>query len=60
MQNVQMKLNGNVLEIRVDLSQPGAMSRSGKSNVIGSTEGNVTVPGKPEVKVGLNVYTARG
>lgn len=59
MQNVQMKLNGTVLEIRVDLAQSGSMSRSGKSMVIGSTEGNVSVPGKPEVKLGLNVYTPR-
>jgi hypothetical protein len=28
-----------------------------KSTIIASTEGNVSVPGKEEVKIGLNVYT---
>ena len=56
MRNVDMKMVGNVLTITVDMSVPGEVSTSGKSMVIGSTEGNVSVPDKPEVKVGLNVY----
>ena len=59
MRNVDMKINGTVLTITVDLSVPGEMSSSGKSLVIGSTEGNVAVPDKPEIKVGLNVYTKK-
>jgi hypothetical protein len=54
-----MKVNGNILTIEVDLSKPGEVSSSGKSLVIGSTEGNVSVPEKPEVKIGLNVYTKK-
>jgi hypothetical protein len=57
--NVEMKVEGTKLVITVDLSQPGEVSSSGKSMVIGSTEGNVSVPGKAEVKVGLNVYTKK-
>lgn len=57
--NVTMKVNGNILTIEVDLSKPGEVSSSGKSLVIGSTEGNVSVPEKPEVKIGLNVYTKK-
>jgi hypothetical protein len=57
--NVEMKVEGTNLVITVDLSQPGQLSSSGKSLVIGSTEGNVSVPGKEEVKVGLNVYTKK-
>ena len=57
MRNVKMSITGNILTISVDLSQQGVKSASGKSLVIGSTEGNVSVEGKPEVKVGINVYT---
>jgi hypothetical protein len=48
-----------VLVIKVDLSKPGEVSSSGKSLVIGSTEGNVSVPDRPDVKIGLNVYTKK-
>lgn len=40
----------------VDLAKEFGMSSSGKSVIIGSTEGNVSVPGREDVKVGLNVY----
>lgn len=59
MRNVEMSVESNVLVIKVDLSKQGEVSSSGKSLVIGSTEGNVPVPGRPEVKVGLNVYTRK-
>ena len=59
MRNVDMKIEGTKLIITVDLAVPGEMSSSGKSMVIGSTEGNVSVPDKPEVKIGLNVYTKK-
>jgi hypothetical protein len=57
--NVEMSVKGNILTITVDLSKPGEESSSGKSLVIGSTEGNVSVPEKPEIKIGLNVYTKK-
>lgn len=57
--NVEMKVEGTKLVITVDLAQPGEVSSSGKSLVIGSTEGNISVPDKAEVKVGLNVYTKK-
>ena len=56
MKNVDMKLNGNILTITVDLSKEFGLSSSGKSLIIASTEGNVSVEGKEEVKVGLNIY----
>jgi hypothetical protein len=59
MRNVETKVEGTKLIITVDLAQPGEVSSSGKSLVIGSTEGNVSVPGKPEIKIGLNVYTKK-
>lgn len=57
--NVAMAVNGNILTISVDLSKPGTVSASGKSVVIGTTEGNVSVNDRPEIKVGLNVYTPK-
>jgi len=56
MKNVDMKLEGNNLIIKVDLSQEFGPSSSGKTIIIASTEGNVSVPGMEDKKVGLNVY----
>ena len=58
MKNVEMKVEGNKLIIKVDLSKNFGASRSGKSKVIASSEGNLSVPGKEKIKLGLNVYTA--
>ena len=55
MKNVDMKVNGNILTITVDLTKEFGPSSSGKSIVIASTEGNVSIPERDE-KVGLNVY----
>jgi len=57
MKNIEMNVAGDILTIKVDLSKTFGKSGSGKSTIIASTEGNVSVPGKEEVKVGLNVYT---
>ncbi len=56
MKNCEMKLDGNILTITVDISKEFGTSSSGKSIIIGSTEGNVSVPGKEDIKIGLNVY----
>ena len=55
MKNVEMKVEGNILTIKVDLSKEYGPSSSGKTIIVASTEGNVTVPERDE-KVGLNVY----
>ncbi|MHB1645630.1 MAG: hypothetical protein ACYCSW_03870 [bacterium] len=57
MKNIEMNVNGDILTIKVDLSKTFGKSSSGKSTIIASTEGNVSVSGKEEVKIGLNVYT---
>jgi protein involved in polysaccharide export with SLBB domain len=57
MKNIEMSVNGDVLTIKVDLSKTFGKSGSGKSTIIASTEGNISVPGKEEIKIGLNVYT---
>ncbi|MGC8540227.1 MAG: hypothetical protein ACP5QA_06305 [Phycisphaerae bacterium] len=55
MKNVDFKVEGDILTIKVDLSKQFGPSASGKTIIIASTEGNVTVPDRDE-KIGLNVY----
>ncbi len=57
MKNIEMSTEGNILTIKVDLSQRFGKSSSGKSTIVASTEGNQSVPGNEEIKIGLNVYT---
>jgi len=54
--NATMSVSGSILTITVDLSKDFGKSGSGKSTVIATTEGNVSVPGKEEIKIGLNIY----
>ena len=56
MKNMSMQVNGSKLVIEVDLSQDLGPSKSGKTVLIASSEGNVSCPGREDVKVGLNVY----
>lgn len=59
-QNVEMSLEGNKLTITIDLSKQFGISGSGKSHIIASTGGNVSVPGNEAVKIGVNVYRPVG
>ena len=54
--NVDLKVDGDILTIKVDLSKEQGRSKSGKSIVIATTEGNISVPGRPDIKMGLNIY----
>lgn len=56
MKNVEMSIDGNILTIKVDLSKEFGPATSGKTTIIASTEGNKGVPGKEDVKIGVNVY----
>lgn len=56
MKNVKMELNGNILTIQVDITKEFGPSSSGKTIIIATTEGNAPIPGREEIKVGLNVY----
>ena len=55
MKNVEMTVEGNMLTIKVDLTKEFGPSSSGKTIIISSTEGNITIPNRDE-KIGLNVY----
>ena len=59
MKNIDLKVEGNKLIIAVDLDQEYGPSSSGKSITIASTEGNIAVPGREEIKIGLNIYKPR-
>ncbi len=59
MKNVEMSVDGDILTIRVDLSKEFGPSSSGKTIIVASTEGNVSVPEREE-KVGLNIYRKKG
>lgn len=56
MKNVEMNLEGDILTIKVDMSKEFGPSASGKTIIIATTEGNVSIPGSDEKKIGLNIY----
>ena len=58
MVNCAVTVEGTILIIRVDLTQNHGGSKSGKTQIIASSQGNVAVP-HPEyadVRFGVNVY----
>lgn len=60
MKNIDVEIKGNTLTLKIDLSKNFGASKSGKSIVIASTEGNQKIgalkDGTPVV-AGLTVYT---
>lgn len=58
MKNVEIQAKGKVLTITVDLSKDFGPSKSGKTIIIASTEGNQEVT-SDGVTMGLNVYKKR-
>jgi hypothetical protein len=54
MKNLEFKVEGNVLTIKVDLSKTFGASKTGKSIIIASSEGNQPVA--PGIVAGINVY----
>ncbi len=55
MKNVELSLDGTMLTIKIDLSKEFGPSSSGKTTIVATTEGNVTIPEREE-KIGLNIY----
>jgi len=56
MKNIEMKVEGNILTITVDLSQDFGPSKSGKTRIIATTAGNRPIPGADDAKAGINIY----
>ena len=57
--NIMENLKDNILTLTIDLGKPGRLSKSGKSIVVASSEGNVGVDGAPDTKMGVNIYTSK-
>lgn len=58
--NLTMEVQGGkTLIIKVDLTKEFGLSGSGKSIIIASTEGNVSLPGHEDIKVGINIFKKR-
>ncbi len=55
MKNIEMTIEGETLIIKVDLTKDFGPSKSGKTIIVASTEGNVSVLDRDE-KIGLNIY----
>jgi hypothetical protein len=58
-QNISYEVNGkNQLIITVDLNKTGSPSKSGKTLIVGSTQGNTKISDAKDKEVifGLNVY----
>lgn len=59
MTNTEMTVEGNVLTIKVKLSEQHGPSASGKTVIIATTGGNADIEGHPGVKCGVNVYRSK-
>lgn len=57
MQNVDMKIEGQTLVIKVKLDADLGPSKSGKTTMIATSNGNQPIPGsKVATFIGLNIY----
>lgn len=58
MTNCDMKVEGNILTLTVDLSQRHGDSGSTKTIIVATSSGNQRIPGQsnPKLRIGLNVY----
>jgi len=56
MKNVEIEVKDNILTMKIDLTKEFGPSSSGKTIIIATTEGNVSIPDHDDKKVGLNVY----
>jgi hypothetical protein len=54
MKNVEIKTEGNILTVKIDLSKTFGPSKTGKTIIIASTEGNQAI--KPGLFLGVNCY----
>ncbi len=59
MKNIEMEIKGDKLVITIDLKKDFGLSASGKSIVVATTAGNITVPGHDDIKLGINAYKAK-
>jgi hypothetical protein len=60
MQNIKVSTRGTTLIIEIDASTDLGLSKSGKTHLVASTQGNklLTVAGR-DIYLGINAYTAK-
>lgn len=57
MKNVEYEIKGNTMTIKIDITQSFGPSKSGKSEIIASTEGNKRIKVEDQdIYLGLNLY----
>jgi hypothetical protein len=56
MKNIETKVENNILTIKVDLSKEFGPSKSGKTIIIASSEGNQKIDDANGAIIGLNIY----
>jgi len=56
MKGIVMTRKGDELIVKIDLSKTHGPSKSGKTTIVATTEGNVPVEGSPEIKIGINAF----
>ena len=56
MKNIEMKVEGKTLTITIDLTKEFGKSSSGKTTIVATTAGNVSIPGHDDIKIGVNCY----
>jgi hypothetical protein len=56
MKNMEMEMEGSILLIRVDMEKTFGPSKSGKTIIIASSEGNQPVLESTDKFIGLNIY----
>ena len=54
--NIEYAITDSILTITIDLRKNLGRSKSGKSLVIASTEGNQVISTSPDIYMGVNVY----
>jgi len=59
MKNIETSVDGDILTLKIDMSKDFGPSKSGKTIIIASSEGNIAIPGSEEVKMGLNIYKSK-
>ena len=57
--NITITRNGNIVNIAIDVSKSYGPSASGKTIIIASSEGNASLPGDSNKKLGLNIFEKR-
>ena len=55
MKNVDFSVDQDILTITVDLTKDFGPSKSGRNNIVATTEGNKTIPGRDE-RIGMTIY----